>query len=522
MKAILMFLLCFAVILPSVAKAQDVLKRVKTTGKLVVGVKSDYPPWGMLGSDGKHAGFEIDLARAVANSLGVQVSFKTVTTANRFQKLNDGEVDFLVATVGDSMIRREKVNMVLPHYFKSGVTILAHNGSGIEAWEDLIGRPVCITAGAYFNKFLMDNYRIRPVMFLNNRDLKIALLTGKCDAWAYDSGILFHLQQQPEWDNFTIPLETINPIHWSFVTRKDEHSVALSDWLAHFIASRIRDGYLKQLASRWKLPEQDYLAQLHANWNEINSTGSQICRVGDSNLTNSAFCFDEVPKFKKQHDLGWLSLDDFDTRLLSKAILHTIAFTFSTIATALVLSVLFSYLALYASPWVSYSLRAASIAQSAIPPILLLYLLYFGVLSLWQEHAQLWYLSGTGIAWLSLSVYTAAGINNIVVSQVDNSQRLSYCQRFLYHRVGISAQLINLAKASGMASVIASPNAVLIINSLSSSSDKAFILMSFLAGFYYLLVLACSFIIHHLFYVASAQLSNAKQISPPQSTQENL
>ena len=54
------------------AAAQDTVAKVKQAGVIVVGVKQDYKPWGYLDPTGKIVGIEIDLAKDVAQQLGVK------------------------------------------------------------------------------------------------------------------------------------------------------------------------------------------------------------------------------------------------------------------------------------------------------------------------------------------------------------------------------------------------------------------------------------------------------------------
>ena len=49
----------------------ELMDLIKARGKLVVGVKTDYPPWGGIDEDAKKVGLEPDLARDLARRLGV-------------------------------------------------------------------------------------------------------------------------------------------------------------------------------------------------------------------------------------------------------------------------------------------------------------------------------------------------------------------------------------------------------------------------------------------------------------------
>src|SRR5262245_7384810 len=79
----------------------DQLDRVKQRGKIVVGIKNDYPPFGSLDSKGELKGFEIDLAKFVAKKLfGSEsaIEMVPVVASNRIELLNAGRIDVIFAT----------------------------------------------------------------------------------------------------------------------------------------------------------------------------------------------------------------------------------------------------------------------------------------------------------------------------------------------------------------------------------------------------------------------------------------
>lgn len=95
----LLLLVVWVVSLPAHA---DLLDEIRSRGHLVAGVKTDYPPFGFVGDDGQLQGYDVDVARAIAEHLGVSLEVKGVSSSNRMQKLASGEVDLLVATLGDT------------------------------------------------------------------------------------------------------------------------------------------------------------------------------------------------------------------------------------------------------------------------------------------------------------------------------------------------------------------------------------------------------------------------------------
>src|SRR3982751_1386288 len=81
---------------PAVAQS-DTLASVKQKGKIVVGVKADYKPFGYTDPSGKIIGLEPDLAQDVADALGVKLELEPVVSSNRMQFLQQGKIDLMIA-----------------------------------------------------------------------------------------------------------------------------------------------------------------------------------------------------------------------------------------------------------------------------------------------------------------------------------------------------------------------------------------------------------------------------------------
>ena len=62
----------------SAACTNDVWNKVMERGKIVIGVKADYKPWGYRDDNGNLVGMEIDKAMDVADKMGVEVELVPV------------------------------------------------------------------------------------------------------------------------------------------------------------------------------------------------------------------------------------------------------------------------------------------------------------------------------------------------------------------------------------------------------------------------------------------------------------
>src|ERR1700756_5746549 len=102
------------------------LDKIKQRGVLVVGTKADYKPFGFRDPSGNIVGFEPDLAKDVADRLGVRLELEPVVSANRMQFLQQGKIDLMLATMNVTDERRKTVGIVEPSYYASGVNVFVN------------------------------------------------------------------------------------------------------------------------------------------------------------------------------------------------------------------------------------------------------------------------------------------------------------------------------------------------------------------------------------------------------------
>ena len=112
------------------AHAEDALDRIKQSGKFAVGIKVDYRPFGYRNEKGEMLGLEHDLVADIASRLSAKLGKKievekvVVTAQNRMQFLQQGRIDFMIATMNDTPERRKILDIIDPNYYASGVNLL--------------------------------------------------------------------------------------------------------------------------------------------------------------------------------------------------------------------------------------------------------------------------------------------------------------------------------------------------------------------------------------------------------------
>jgi ABC-type amino acid transport substrate-binding protein len=147
--ALLLFVGMAVVGKPALAPA-GTLDEAKKRGRLIVGVKADFPPFGYVDAGGKNLGFDVDLSQAFAKALfddPTKVEFMAVTSGNRIPFLQSGKIDLIVATIQVTEERKQVVEFSQP-YFLAGGLLLVPKASTIRGVEDLAGKTVAVIQGA--------------------------------------------------------------------------------------------------------------------------------------------------------------------------------------------------------------------------------------------------------------------------------------------------------------------------------------------------------------------------------------
>lgn len=172
-----------------IADAQSALETVKKRGRLVVGVKTDSPPFGTVAANGKNVGFDVDIAHRLAKALfndENQVELVPVTGGNRIPFLQSQKIDIIIATMTITDERRQVVEFSEP-YFMSGSLLLVPQTSAARGLEDMAGKTVAIIQGSIQDKDVADlQPKANRIRFASVPEAVLAVKDGRVDAFVYD------------------------------------------------------------------------------------------------------------------------------------------------------------------------------------------------------------------------------------------------------------------------------------------------------------------------------------------------
>ena len=249
--------------LPAYAEqcSNDVWDKTMKRGKVVVGVKADYKPWGYRDTDGNIVGMEVDIAQAAADAMGVELETVAVQSSNRMQFLEAGKVDMIVATMSDRADRRKIVGIIQPNHYTSGTNIMSPKALAFKNWEDLRGKNVCGKQGAFYNSVVTERYGVNVVAFTGNAEAKQALRDKKCVAWVYDDSSIGSDLASGNFDAFEMPLSSEDDNPWAIAVPLAERDCVFGNFMSGLVFNMHQSGKLIELEKKWGIKATQYLIE---------------------------------------------------------------------------------------------------------------------------------------------------------------------------------------------------------------------------------------------------------------------
>lgn len=513
----------FLVILTAVsslpAAAADRIDMIQMRDRLVVGVKGDYPNWGFRNNRGQLVGLEIDLAKDLADRLGVDLDLRQVQSANRLQLLENGNIDVVIATMGDNETRREAATLIEPHYYSSGLNILSRSDRSFSAWEDLDGRKVCAKQGAYSNKTIRYRYGPELLVFKANRDALSALEQNRCVAWLYDDTAIAYDLTQPRWRQYEMPLPTEELVPWTIGIQKEEGGGPLHRFIQDTIGDWHRTGFILQLQDKWNIQRTDYLEEMNRVWSATDAAGNYVCQRGADGdypieclyvlgIRPIGRAVEEASPVRDFLEANGINLTILFDEIDQTDFIHGFGLTLQLSLACLVASVvigLVGALALRAPiPPLRWVISLYVTLFRATPPLVHILLFYFGVSELLPQVVDADGIPGPmfgSFFWATVALSLYAGSPNVIIfrsamdavpkATVEAAEALGMSdvqvQRYVVLPLAmrlalpaITANLINIVKATGIAMAIALPELLYVSNQIISEEQNGIVMMNVL------------------------------------------
>ena len=196
---VLLGLLSTAPALAQSIQAGPTLAAIRARDAVICGAHPGAPGFGMLDSQAVYRGLDADTCRAIAAAVlgdANKVRWVVLSSQARLPALQSGQVDVLARTTTWSHSRdtANGLNFTAVNFY-DGQGFMVRRSANVSRATELAGATICVTSGTTNELNLADwarsnNVQIRPLVFDQNEETRLAYQAGRCDAFTTDASQL--------------------------------------------------------------------------------------------------------------------------------------------------------------------------------------------------------------------------------------------------------------------------------------------------------------------------------------------
>jgi polar amino acid transport system substrate-binding protein len=175
------------------AKLPALPANVKSRGRWNIAVKCDSPPFGYIDVRGRHAGFDVEIARwfsRFAFGKPNRVTFTCVTTPAREPALTSDRVDMVIATFTYTTDRDTRIDFSRAYYKATG-RLLVPNSAPDSYLSQLAGKTISTTTGSIYDRWMKNCFKDTKVVVTDSfTNALLEFRNGRADALMWDDTVL--------------------------------------------------------------------------------------------------------------------------------------------------------------------------------------------------------------------------------------------------------------------------------------------------------------------------------------------
>ena len=173
--------------LQSICVGYGLLQKIKERGKLIVGTSADWPPYEYVTPEGEFAGIDIEIAKRIAEHLGVELEIRDMKFAALFEAVRKGDVDIAIADIAMKPERLQAVDFSIPYRCETGKAIVVRKADapGYTGYGWLEGRRIGVQLGTTEQDLAEKHFGGKAEIVTFDRvypEMVMALKTGRIDA----------------------------------------------------------------------------------------------------------------------------------------------------------------------------------------------------------------------------------------------------------------------------------------------------------------------------------------------------
>lgn len=229
---------------------RDLLEQIKERGEIVVAMEGTWSPWTYHDESDVLVGYDVEVAQAIAEKLGVTATFVEGKWDGLLAGLDAGRYDIMVNGVGVTPDREEKYDFSTPYAYNRTAVIVRGDNDTITSMEDLDGKQTANTiASTYATQAEAYGATVTGVDDLN-QTIEL-LLADRIDATLNAEVVFFdYLTAHPDADikiaTYSDEVEQV-----AIPVRKSEETASLLEAINEALAELAEDGTLSALSEKY-------------------------------------------------------------------------------------------------------------------------------------------------------------------------------------------------------------------------------------------------------------------------------
>lgn len=228
----------------------DLLAQIRERGTIIIGLEGDWAPWSFVDENDELTGFDVEVARAIAAKLGVEVQFIPGEWDGLFAGMDAGRYDIVINGVEVTPERTEKYDFTDPYAYIRTALIVRGDNESIKTFDDLKGKKTANSiASTYMN--LAEDYGATCYGVDTLDETLTMVLQGRVDA-TLNAIVSYtdYMAQHPD-ANLKVAATTEDASNVAIPMRKGEETASLMQTINVAIAQLHEEGVIAELSMKY-------------------------------------------------------------------------------------------------------------------------------------------------------------------------------------------------------------------------------------------------------------------------------
>jgi polar amino acid transport system substrate-binding protein len=227
----------------------DALADIQKSGVLKIAVPQDFAPFGSVTPDLQLQGLDIDVAKLIAQKMGVKVQLVPVASANRIAYLQTHKADLVISTLGKNAEREKVIDFSQP-YAPYNNSVFGVQGIKVSGPADLAGKVVGVARGTFQDIQLTDSAPKSATIkrYEDNNAMISAYVSGQVQLVGTGDFVAYALAEKAP-DNKPVLKYIINESSCSVGLNKGEP--ALLAKVNEVLTAAKKNGELNGIVKKW-------------------------------------------------------------------------------------------------------------------------------------------------------------------------------------------------------------------------------------------------------------------------------